>query len=120
MAKYIDLTTATNAILVSPDPTGATQVVVLNKANIKKIAGVYTSKPTNPNIQVFPNTADIDSNMWIYPYPTKTIINIVMVDDDREQIELQDVVTFVGGTAGWAAGTQAALDQAIADIYAIL
>jgi hypothetical protein len=122
MAKFIDITTDPNAFLVSPDPSGTNDVVAINKSLIATISGVYGQRPqTSPgNPSAVPVTADADSNYWIYPYDTRTIINIVLNDGRRESIELQEVVAFTGGTAGWDAGTQSALNTAIADLSAAL
>jgi len=120
MAKFLDISDAT-MIIVSPDPTGVNNRVGIRKDDIETVNGVYTAKPastTNPS--TVPGSADKDSNYWIYPYPTRTFVNIILKSGRREGIELQDLVIFTGGTAGWAAGTQAALNTAVNDINASL
>lgn len=120
MPKFLDITTNPDAFLVSGDPTGVNGIVSIVKANIETISGVYGVKPALNNPSTVPVTADADSNYWIYPYASRTIVNIIMIDGRREQIELQDLALFTGGTAGWTAGTQGALNTALDDINGAL
>lgn len=124
MAKYLDITRTTyaNAFIVSGDPSGVNNNVAIDVPNIITVSGVFvagpSATPTNPLVR--PTDADATSNIWTYPYANKTLVHIEIVGGRHEVIELQSLSTFVGGTAGWDAGTQAALNQAVADIQAKL
>ena len=97
---YIDVQTpADPTILVATDPGFTQDLVVLSKASIINVSGVFVQNAGST-----------------YPYNTKTILN-VMMDHGRDfKMELQRVAN----QPTWNLGTNAALNVAISDINASL
>lgn len=103
--KTVSITFPTaNVMKVTPNK-GQTNPELFNRVNIIDVSGVYNTKP-----------ATATQEEWAYPYASMTILSVNLKSGHHFKIELQDV----SNQATWSTGTQAGLNQAIADIQAWL
>lgn len=104
MQKF-SVTVGASTIKVEPDPVGSFTPTILANSNITGVNGVFNQKPLTAQ-----------PGEWAYKYNTMTILEIHIDDGRVERLELQEV----SNQPTWNLGTQAALNQAVADIQAVL
>lgn len=107
MSHKVNIVLGTTSMEITALPTVSNTTELIKKANISAVIGVKRN--------VKPTTVE-DAPWWDYPYPTMTIIDVLMQDGSSMKIELQDVAN--QGT--WNTGTLAAQNAAIAAINAWL
>lgn len=97
-----------NNLVVTNDPTGVNNRELIPKGQISGVHPVgLNAKPAPP-----------DDAYWIYPFPTSTIVAVVIVGPFQRNllIELQNVVN----KPTWSTGTQAGINQFVTDFAAFL
>jgi hypothetical protein len=103
--KTISITLGAAAFQVTPDPVASNVSELYPKSHIVGVVPVFNQKPVTAT-----------QEEWGYPYLTMTILHVLFADGNKFSCELQDV----SNQAGWSGGTQADLQQAVADINAWL
>ena len=101
------VTLGTSCLEVTRDPTFNNLMELHNKAKITHVVGVFNQQsPT------------AEQQEWDYPYPTMTIINIYVQNEQHVpvRLELQDI----SNQPTWSTGLLTGIQQAIADINAWL
>lgn len=107
MSKKVQVVLGATAMEITPEPIASNAKELLPK---DQIMGVY---PIKRNVKP---SAPENAAWWIYPYASMTVIEVVLDDGRRFNIELQDITN----QATWNLGTLAAQQAAINDINAWL
>ncbi len=103
--QTFSITIGASTLKLEADPVGSFTPTIIPFSNIVNVGGVFSQKPVTAQ-----------EGEWAYKYDTITSLQIDLSDGRSERIELQDV----SNQATWNLGTQAALNQAVADINAAL
>lgn len=105
---WINLNAGTGNLEMTQDTTGTNNKELIPKAHILGVFPVKLNKKPNPP----------DDQYWIYPYDNMTVVCLRFRGDERPEmrIELQDA----SNQSGWSTGTQAGINQCVADFGTFL
>lgn len=106
---HITLNAGTGNLEMTQDPAGVNNIEIIPKAHI---IGIFPMRP-------IPKPAPPDDKYWIHNFDVMTFVNVCFRRDGIENricMELQDVLN----QPTWSTGTQAGINQCVADFAAFV